>query len=213
MGGQDAIRLGSTAGGATLGALLAPLTMGLSIPIGAAAGGALGAGAATAGTGGKLRDSLLNAGLGGLGGGALGALGGPALSSLMTLPGASTPGVGALAGPLAAPVAGSGMLPAGTGISTASVAQGLPASLAKTGTTLPISGTAVYDLSKLGALASGVTPKDPLTALMMAGMLSSMTNPHPIPYQGVQASSTPGRGLPAGNFDPAQYMIRRERRG
>lgn len=203
--GDDAIRFGATVGGAGLGALAAPFTGGLSIPVMAGLGGALGAGASTAGTGGSTRSAILNSILGGAGGFGAGTLAAPSIASLMapTAP-TATSWISSLAtgGPSLAP--GMGVLDTGMDIGkgfSGVLAPGAGVTLGEDG----IAGLAgesgiAKGASALADMFSKTTMKDALGATYGASMLNNMLG------NGVHRQLSPGpvSGLtirPAGGFD------------
>lgn len=197
---DDAIRIGATVGGAGLGALAAPFTGGLSIPVMAGMGGALGAGASTAGTGGSTRSAILNSMLGGAGGFGAGTLAAPSIASMMapTAP-TATSWVSSLAtgGPSLAP--GMGVLAPGM-----SAGGGFGGALAPgAGVTLGADGIAGLGggSSALGDMMSKFSMQDALGATYAASMLSNMLGPG---QQPTRLSPGPVSGLtirPAGGFD------------
>lgn len=95
MGGDKGLQTAATLGGTALGAILAPFTGGLSIPVGMALGGAAGGGISSAALGKSPGESLLAAGLGGAGGYAGGSMVAPeiapTLSELPSSVGSSLP--------------------------------------------------------------------------------------------------------------------------
>lgn len=191
---DDAIRIGATVGGAGLGALAAPFTGGLSIPVMAGLGGALGAGASTAGTGGSTRSAIMNSMLGGAGGFGAGTLAAPSLAAMMA-PAAptATSWIGSLAsgGPSLAP--GMGVL--APGMSASALAPGAGVTLGAGGLSELGGGKALSDM------VSGLSMKDALGATYAASMLSNMLGPGPQPRP---LSFGPVSGLtirPAGGFD------------
>lgn len=192
---DDAIRIGATVGGAGLGALASPFTGGLSIPVMAGLGGALGAGASTAGTGGSTRSAIMNSMLGGAGGFGAGTLAAPSLAAMMAPAAPSaTSWIGSLssgAGQSLAP--GMGVLSPGMSMST--LAPGAGVTLGKGGLASLGGGKALSDM------VAGLSMKDALGATYAASMLSNMLGlgqqPRPLSFGPVSGLTI----RPAGGFD------------
>lgn len=156
MGGAIA-PIGGTVGGAALGAGLAPFTGGLSLPAMMALGGALGSGTASAATGQDVEQSLLNAGLGGLGGYGVG----------MFAP--------ALLGSAVAPAAGAVGSPGSSVIGQALGSGAAPAAIGSAGAGSGTIGSALGQLPGAGGTASAGVGSATSAAAPTTGGLGGMS--------------------------------------
>jgi hypothetical protein len=143
-------------------------------------GGALGAGLSTAATGGSPTDSIINAGLGGVGG----YMAGPSIAGMMSPAGSTPAGFGLTANP-GGSVALDGLTKVG------SLPNGLTPALS--GTSAPSLMPSMDTMQKAGL------------GVMMAGQIGSLINPQPQPFRGSGPVSGPQFSPNAVNTQ--QFMI------
>lgn len=182
MGGNGLTQTGSGLGGAVLGGMLAPYA-GVSIPLLAATGGALGAGSSTAASGGSLNRALMLATLGGLGGFGIGSL----------------PVFGL--DPAAAEAAGASITAAPAKSASLDIAASSPDGFI---VNAPGGGLSSYTAKATDGPKPGLTTLEKaLVGQYLAGQLGSLLNPKPQPiaFGPIQGMTPP----PVPN--PTQFMI------
>lgn len=180
--GGDGLQTGSGLGGAVLGGMLAPYA-GVSIPLLAATGGALGAGGSTAASGGSLNRALLLATLGGMGGYGIGRL------PIFGLDHA------------AAEAAGAGISATPAKSASLDIAASSPDGFI---VNAPGGGLSSYTAKATDGPKPGLTTLEKaIWAQYVAGQLGSLLNPKPQPiaFGPVQGMTPPA--MP----NPAQFMV------